>query len=232
YDFIVHYEPHAQVGGDFYEIVEIEPGRYFIALADVTGHGVQGAMVVVAALKGLRFILKQEKGLIEVLTRLNDEVKSDLLSGQFITMFAGILDVTANTLTCVCAGHHPTLLASAKRRTVLEQIGNKGPALGLMKGEIFKRGLKPMTMALEPGDTLLMYTDGLTEVHNSKGAEYGELRMFGSLISSLDSPYDQVVRRIVGEARHFAGGVLEDDVTVMSLSVPLPKEEDAEAQSG
>jgi hypothetical protein len=230
FGFIVHYEPHAQVGGDFYEITELEPGKFFIALADVTGHGVQGAMVVVAALKALRFILKQEKSLVEVLARLNDEVKADLLSGQFITMFAGILDLSSTTFTCVCAGHHATLLASVKRRTVLEQVGNKGAALGLMKGDIFKRTLKPLTLKLEPGDTLLMYTDGLTEVHNSKGVEYGEYRMFGSLVSSLEDPYDQVVRRVVGEARHFAQGVLEDDVTVMSLSMELPKEEEGEAE--
>ncbi len=229
YGFMVHYEPHAQVGGDFYECVQLEPNKYFIALADVTGHGVQGAMVVVAAMKALRFILKQEKGLVEVLTRLNDEVKADLLTGQFITMFAGILDVEASTITCVCAGHHPSLLASLKRRTVLELIGNKGPALGLMKGDIFKRGLKPLTTKLEPGDTVIMYTDGLSEVHNSKGVEYGEFRLMGSLISSLELPYDQVVQRVVGEARHFAAGVLEDDVTVMSLSVDLPKEEGEDA---
>jgi hypothetical protein len=59
FGFTVYYEPHSQVGGDFYECKEIAPGMFFIALADVTGHGVQGAMVVVGALKALRFILKQ-----------------------------------------------------------------------------------------------------------------------------------------------------------------------------
>ncbi len=232
FGFTVHYEPHSQVGGDFYECKEIEPGKFFLCLADVTGHGVQGAMVVVAALKALRFILKQERGLVEILTRLNDEVRTDLLTGQFITMFAGILDVQTRTLQCVCAGHHPSFFVSMSKKTVLEKIGNKGAALGLMSGEMFKRSLRPMPITLEPGDTVIMYTDGLSEVHNARGAEYGDWRLMGTLIGNIEQPYDEVVSALVRDARQFASGVLEDDVTVMSLSIEMPKEEDEEQPSG
>jgi serine phosphatase RsbU (regulator of sigma subunit) len=225
YGFMVHYEPHSQVGGDFYECTQVGPGQYFIALADVTGHGVQGAMVVVAALKALRYILKQERGLVEVVLRLNEEIKHDLLSGQFITMFAAILDVENSTLTCVCAGHHPSFLASTKRRTVLERIGNQGGALGLMANDVLKRTLKPQVVRLEPGDSILIYTDGLTESRNAKGVEYGDCRLMGNYITNLELPYDEVVSRLVLAARHYAAGVLEDDVTLMLLSFEAPKEE-------
>jgi serine phosphatase RsbU (regulator of sigma subunit) len=225
FGFTVHYEPHSQVGGDFYECKEIEPGKFFIALADVTGHGVQGAMVVVAALKALRFLLRQEKDLITILTRLNDDIRSDLLQGQFITMFAGILDVASSTFTCVCAGHHPSIMASLGRKVVCEKVGNKGPALGLMSGELFKRGLRPTPIKLEPGDTIIMYTDGLTEVHNIRNVEYGDFRLMGTLLGNLENPYDEVVAALVQDARVFAGGVMHDDVTVMSLSIEMPPEE-------
>ena len=225
FNFVVHYEPQSQVGGDWYECAEIEPGRFFICLADVTGHGVQGAMVVVAALKALRHILKQEKNLVDILVRLNDDVKSDLLTGQFITMCAGILDVKESTYTCVLAGHHKSLLASTVRATVLEQVGNKGAALGLLSSEMFKRTLRPLAIKLAPGDTLIAYTDGLTEAHNPSGVEYGEFRFMGSIISHLEQPYDEIVSVMVQSARNFAAGVMEDDVTVISLSIEPPKEE-------
>jgi serine phosphatase RsbU (regulator of sigma subunit) len=232
FGFTVYYEPHSQVGGDFYECKEIAPGKFFIALADVTGHGVQGAMVVVGALKALRFILKQEKDLITILTKLNDEVKQDLLSGQFITMFAAVLDVETRTLTHVCAGHHPSFLLSMNRKVVCEKIGNKGPALGLMGGEIFKRALKPTSIVLEPGDTVIMYTDGLTEVHNARNVEYGDFRLIGTLLGNIESHYDEVVSAAVADARNYAAGVLEDDVTVMSLSIEMPKEEEEQPEAG
>jgi serine phosphatase RsbU (regulator of sigma subunit) len=230
FGFTCHYEPHSQVGGDFYECKEIAPGKFFIALADVTGHGVQGAMVVVGALKALRFILKQEKDLIQILTKLNDEIKPDLLSGQFITMFAAVLDVETRTLTHVCAGHHPSILASLSRNVVCEKIGNKGPALGLMNGTIFQRALKPTSITLQPGDTVIMYTDGLTEVHNNRNVEYGDYRLMGTLVGNLENPYDQIVGALVQDARVFASGLLHDDVTVMSLSIEMPKDEESEAQ--
>jgi hypothetical protein len=225
FNFVVHYEPQQQVGGDWYECLEIEPGRFFICLGDVTGHGVQGAMVVVAALKALRHILKHEKSLVDILARLNDDIKTDLLTGQFITMFAGILDVRETTFTCVLAGHHKSLLASSERAVVLEQVGNKGAALGLLSSEMFKRTLRPLALKLEPGDTLIAYTDGLTEAHNASGVEYGEMRFMGSIIGHLDQPYDEVVSAMVQSARNFAAGVMEDDVTVISLSIEPPKDE-------
>jgi sigma-B regulation protein RsbU (phosphoserine phosphatase) len=151
-------------------------------------------------------------------------VKQDLLSGQFITMFAAVLDVETRTLTHVCAGHHPSFLASLSRNVVCEKIGNKGPALGLMSGEIFKRALKPTSVQLQPGDTVIMYTDGLTEVHNARNVEYGDFRMMGTLVGNLENPYDEVVAALVRDARVFASGILHDDVTVMSLSIEMPQE--------
>ncbi len=133
FGFTLHYEPHSQVGGDFYECQEIDPGRFFIALGDVSGHGVQGALVVVAALKSLRYVLKTERDLVTIVGRLNDEVKGDLVSGQFITMFAGLLDTGTRTLQCVCAGHHPAVMISRERPEVVRRIGSGGAAIGLLK---------------------------------------------------------------------------------------------------
>ncbi len=233
FGFTLHYEPHSQVGGDFYECQEFAPGRFFLALGDVSGHGVQGALVVVAALKSLRYILKTEKDLVTIIARLNDEVKGDLVSGQFITMFAGILDAETRTLQCVCAGHHPAVMISRESEVVVRRIGSGGAAIGLLKSEMFKRTLKPVTVEFQPGDTMLMYTDGLSEVHNFQQVEFGDYRVIAGALNAIDLPYDEIVRLVVREARQFASGVMHDDVTVISLSIDLPKEEGQEqAPSG
>ncbi len=232
FGFTVHYEPHSQVGGDFYECQKIGEGKYFLALADVSGHGVQGALVVVAALKSLRYALKQEKDILAILAKLNDEVKADLVSGQFITMFAMLLDGPNHMVHCVCAGHHPALLISQSRPEVVTKVGSGGAALGILKSEMFRRTLKPTAVELRPGDTLLMYTDGLSEVHDFQQKEYGDYRVIASALNVIDQPYDMVVREVVRSARQFAAGVMHDDVTVIALSLELPPEPSTEAAEG
>lgn len=221
YGVMVHYEPHSTVGGDFYECVHLGDGRYLFAVGDVTGHGVQGAMVVVAALKSLRHVLKQTHDLVEVLARLNDDLKNDLLSGQFITLFAAILDAPARTLTCVCAGHHAALRACTTRAAVMERIGLSGPAIGLVSGDTLRRTLRPQSIDLTAGDMVCIYTDGLTESVNRDGEEYGDWRAMGCLLSAIDKPYDEAVSRLVAEGRTWGGGQMADDLTVLALAVDL-----------
>jgi serine phosphatase RsbU (regulator of sigma subunit) len=222
YGVMVHYEPHSTIGGDFYECMHLGGGRFLLAVGDVTGHGIQGAMVVVAALKSLRHVLKQTQDLVEVLARLNDDLKADLLSGQFITVFAAILDAPAQTLTCVCAGHHAGLRACTTRAAVMERIGLPGPAIGLVKGDMLRSLLHPQTIALAPGDVVCVYTDGLSEAANQKHEEYGDWRAMGCLLSAIDKPYDEAVSRLVAESRTWAGGKIADDLTVLALAVDRP----------
>ena len=221
YGVMVHYEPHSTIGGDFYECMHLGGGRFLLAVGDVAGHGIQGAMVVVAALKSLRHVLKQTQDLVEVLARLNDDLKADLLSGQFITVFAAILDAPAQSLTCVCAGHHAALRASTTRAAVMERIGLPGPAIGLVKGDLLRSRLRLQTIALAPGDVVCVYTDGLTEAANQQREEYGDWRAMGCLLSAIDKPYDEAVSRLVAESRTWAGGQMADDLTVLALAVDL-----------
>lgn len=225
YGLMVHYEPHSAVGGDFYECAHLGDGRYLLAVGDVTGHGVQGAMVVVAALKSLRHVLKQTQDLVEALARLNDDLKSDMLSGQFITVFAAILDSTKHQLVCVCAGHHAAMRASTTRMQVMERFGLPGPALGLVSGDQLRRGLRPQTIDLKPGDVVCVYTDGLTECANEDGEEYGDWRAMGCILSAIDKPYDEALSRLVAEGRTWGRGHLADDLTVLALAVDRPPEE-------
>lgn len=220
YGLIVHYEPHSEVGGDVYECGPLIDGRQLLLLGDVAGHGVQGAMVVVAALKSLRFILREERDLVRILARLNDDLRGDLLAGQFMTVCAMALDPVARSLECVLAGHHQPVLASLERSSPLLRFGHKGPALGLMPGERIAPLLRPVRIELQPGDQVLAWTDGLTEVMDPKQVEYGTWRMLGSLLAHLEEPYDELVAGLVAGARGWTRGeALDDDLTVLCLAV-------------
>jgi sigma-B regulation protein RsbU (phosphoserine phosphatase) len=222
YGFALHYEPVSGVGGDFYDCSRIDEHRWFVALGDVSGHSVQGARVAVSTLSALRGILGRERDLVGIVSALNDEVRRDLPRGHFVTLFAGILDTRCDQLTCLCAGHHPALLASRNRARVLERVGNRGPALGLLGAGSLAANLRPATTALERGDTLFLYTDGLTEARNDLHSEYGLNRLMGSLIANLDAPYDLLVGQVVEDTRRFAAGVIDDDLSVLALSLEQP----------
>ena len=93
YELAAFYEPHDTVGGDFYDCVQLDENRIFFILADVSGHGVGGALIVASALKSLRYLYRETDDLVEIMARLNEDIHDDLLKEQFITAFAGILSL-------------------------------------------------------------------------------------------------------------------------------------------
>lgn len=217
--FAVHYEPFSGVGGDFYDCTRLDDHRWFVAIGDVSGHGEQSAHAVVSALSALHGILAEEHDLVEIIARFNDAVRRVLARGQFITLFAAIIDIRTRHMTCQCAGHHPGLLASRSRPSVLTRLGHRGPALGLIDSDSLRKALSPEDVQLHDDDLVLLYTDGLSEARDGLRAEYGDHRVMASLVARLDMPYDTLVAGVVDEARRFAEGVLEDDLTVMALAV-------------
>ena len=110
YECAVDFVPHSSVSGDFYEVVALDHQRYLICIGDVSGHGLQAGLVVSNTLRSLRFLCRNEKDIVQLVSQLNDEIKDDLLPGTFVTLAAGVLDATAHTFTSVLAGHHPWLL--------------------------------------------------------------------------------------------------------------------------
>lgn len=219
FGFAVHHEPFTGVGGDFYDCTRLDDHRWFIAIGDVSGHGEQSAQAVITALNALHDILSDEHDLVEIIAGLNEVVRRDLARGQFITLFAAIFDARTRRLTCQCAGHHPGLLASRSRPSVLTRIGHRGPALGLVDSDALRTALVPEEVRLKDDDLVLLYTDGLSEARDGLRTEYGDCRVMASVVARLDSPYDRLVAGVVDEARRFAEGVLEDDLTVMALAV-------------
>lgn len=227
FELAVHLSAHAGVGGDFYEITTLQDGRIFIALGDVSGHGVQAALVVATALKTLRFVARSTSDLTELVCRFNDEIKPDLVPGQFITLFAATLDPTTRAFTCLRAGHQPAILVNLAREEVMRRLGRSGMAIGLASGQVFAQSMRPISLQLEPGDVIVQSTDGALEAMDEAGVEWGEARYLASVLRHYEDSAQELVDGINQDACSYAQGKIGDDLTVLCLTV-LPEEEPAE----
>lgn len=223
YRLSVYYRPHESVGGDFYDAVSLDSDRVLVILGDVAGHGVQAALLVASALKALRLISRHEKELAPLMTALNDELRQDLLAGQFVTAFAGILDSKQGTLEFVLAGHHPAVVLNVDGPTFCRQVGKSGMALGLVGGERFKSALEPTTISIAPGEMLVQFTDALLEAIDGDGEQITRTHLYGTLLSHAEEDLDVLVRRTCDYVIDFANGQIDDDLTLLAIA---PKEGD------
>jgi hypothetical protein len=218
----IEYEAVQGIGGDFYDFLPIANGRWLIVIGDVSGHGAEAALIVTSTLKALRLLAPGTPDLVGLLAKLNDNIQSDLPSGHFITMWAAVLDPAAATLDYVCAGHHPALLLSLRRQATLQQLGRRGMAIGLVQGGDLRQRLTVGTVQLEPGDVVVQFTDGLFEINSPAGVEFGRLRTMGSCIANIEQAPEAMAARMVREVKKFSAGALEDDLTLLVISVETP----------
>lgn len=223
FELAVHYKAHHGVSGDFYEALTLPDGRILLVIGDVSGHGMQAALVVATALKTLRFIARDSSDVMTLLTRFNDEIKVDLIPGQFITMFAGALDPRTGALACVRAGHHPGLIVNLGQESILRRLGRPGMAIGLAPGRVFSATLREDTLDLMPGDVLVQYTDGLTEAMSPDERPYGEARLYGSVLAHIEESPQALVDGIAEDVSRFANGPVGDDITILALIALAPR---------
>lgn len=227
YRIEVYYKPYHYIGGDLYDLIPLDDDHLLVLMGDVTGHGVQAALVVSSFIKSLRFIARQEHDLVEILAQLNDSMREDLVTGQFITCFAGILEVSTRTIECCCAGHHPALVVNPRSPTVLRKIGQLGIGIGLANGGMLRRSLRVERYQLEEGDVLFQYTDGLSEAQHEERGEYGDLRCMGVLVAFMDRHPAEILDAVASDVNGFADGKVDDDITMLALQVRDPEAEAA-----
>lgn len=216
YDVSVRYAAFSGVGGDFYDIGPLPDGRVLITLGDVSGHGVQGALVVAMALKTLRLLRTSIHDPVALLARFNDEVKPDLLPGQFMTLFMAVLDPATGRMQVVLAGHHPGFQVDAAG---VRSVGNPGLAIGMLGGAQVQATLSPVAVDLAPGAMLFQCTDGLLEAHRAgSDDEFGAERLAESLARhGRCAQAAAVVAGVEADLAQFTGGQLDDDLTLLAL---------------
>lgn len=212
----VHFAPRSSVGGDFYHVERLNEDQLLLAVGDVSGHGVQAALVAATALKTLRFVLRGGATPLDIVLACNDELREDLLPGQFISLFLAVIDTSDNTVTAICAGHHPALLVNLAREFPVQRVGRPGMALGLGNRDTLTRMLKPVTLTLQTGDLLVQATDGLIETTDHADQPWGEGSWMASVIArSVRDQAQTLADGLVADLRASIQRPVDDDLTVL-----------------
>jgi sigma-B regulation protein RsbU (phosphoserine phosphatase) len=204
--------PARVVGGDFYDFIPWQE-RLGLVVADVSGKGVPAAIFMGLAKTILRASMARGENLAEVLRDTNNIMVDNSRSMMFVTLFLGLLDRENRTLTYANAGHFPPLLFRAKARA-FEKMEVTGVALGMAEDMEYR----VQQTALNPGDILVLYTDGVTEAEGSGGEMFG-LGRLSSLVASADHLSSQeILDRIIEEVSAFSADREQfDDITAMVI---------------
>jgi sigma-B regulation protein RsbU (phosphoserine phosphatase) len=201
--------PCRQVGGDFYDFLDLGSEGLALAVADVSGKGVPAALI----LSNLQATLRAEAGPgrspLPVVRRINQRLCGDLQPGSFASLLFGHLDVAGGTFRYVNAGHPAGLLL--RNGGELSRLNEGGILLGVEAQARYDVGVAPF----EPGDLLLLYSDGVTDVLNAEEEEFGAERLERILPSIAHLPVQGILEAIVGQVEQFVGGNLPDDLTIL-----------------
>ena len=210
------YQPHTEIGGDYYDVVEVDEDRLLVCVADVSGKGVPASLLMSNFQAGLRTLLRTDADLVTIVQELNHLIFRNAGGEKFITAFLGLYYRSTQVLEYVNAGHNDPLLLLD---TGPPQLLHEGTVmLGIME-ELppFRLGLARMP----PRSLLFAYTDGLTEVFNSQQEEFGESGVLAALAHSRYLPLPKLHQHLLRRISEFSrkGNHFADDVTMLSLRV-------------
>ncbi len=178
YDVASLYRSAKEVGGDYFDFMMVDDNIMGIAVADVSGKGVPGSLVMTMIRTALRLEARGNRSAIDVMAKVNDFVTPDMKKGMFVTMFYIILNVRQRVINFSSAGHNPMILYRAETDQIY-YLKPRGFPLGidLPDPALFVKSLTQETVHLKQGDLMLAYTDGITEAMNPKREQFGEQRL-------------------------------------------------------
>lgn len=212
-DVAAFYKPHAEVGGDYYDVFSVDEDRMVFCMADVSGKGVAAAFLMSNFQANLRAIFQYEPdGLQEVVKRLNDRVADSAKGEKYITMFAAVYHRKRQTLQYVNCGHNPPVLMSPDGATKQLILGSVG--LGMFKSI---PSLETGEEQVARGATLVCYTDGLVEQENKEGVPFGMQRMEEVLRERRGMQVKEVEQALLNSVRDFKGDEPSFDDTALMV---------------
>ena len=203
-----------QVGGDYYDIIKYDDKSFVIAIADVSGKGIPASLLMANIQAFLKTVCRQEMQIENATAIINDLLTENVTDGRFITLFWAMLNDEERSLQYVNAGHNPPLLVRDGKITKLQK---GGMILGVMKsmGPYLTEKIN-----LQAGDTLIMFTDGVTEAMDKNRNEYSDERLEQLATELYKKPAKEILSLIQSSVQEFTkGAVQSDDITVMIIKV-------------
>ncbi|MCJ7802557.1 MAG: serine/threonine-protein phosphatase [Candidatus Marinimicrobia bacterium] len=205
--------PSKEVGGDYYNCVDLGKGKFALIIADVAGKGIGAALLVSTLDAALYSYLEFDIPLTEMADRLNKLIYKSSPSDKYITFFIVVLDSKSGELDIVNAGHNPIFLL--RKNGTLEKLDAGGVGLGMFDFGIPFTGQKSI---MNSGDKLFLYTDGIPEAMNEIEEEYSDEKMIKFFLDNSDSSSKDFINDLVKDVKEYSGAALQsDDITAIIL---------------
>ncbi len=219
-DIDARYAPAQKVSGDFYDLFALPGNRLGVAVADVSGKGIPASLLMAMCRTDLRQIAPRHDSPAQTLAELNRTLGGDL-RGMFITILYAVIDPGRGEVTLARAGHELPLFLRRDPVTGVPSVayvGSEGMPLGLVPDEIFSAVIADQTEPFQPGDGLVLYTDGLTEAPNDEEKEFSNARLADAVRALQARGARELNDGILETVRRFAGSVaLRDDLTLVTI---------------
>ena len=211
--------PALEIGGDYYDFVQVDDSHLGIAIADVSGKGIGGAIMMSVCRSVLRAHAPRHLSPAEVLTLINDVLSQDVQEDMFVSMLYMVLNTATRELTVARAGHERPILCSGSH-TGFTIVDSPGIGIGLVDKETFDRVLQEATITLQPGDVVVAYTDGVTEAMNPQSEEWGLDNFLDAVRVAADEGANSVLNNVRQRLERFVGNRAQyDDMTLLALRV-------------
>jgi sigma-B regulation protein RsbU (phosphoserine phosphatase) len=205
-------EPAKEVSGDLYDFFPIEPGKMCFVVGDVSGKGIAAGIFMAVTRTLIRATAVPGRGPVEIMNRVNAQLAKENQASLFVTMILGIVDTATGRMVYGQGGHNPPILVPAQGKPTYEPAG--GMPLGVFEDAKFGE----RELQLKPGETLLVYTDGVTEAMNQAKDLFGEDRLEKAVTGVAHLSPEKIAERVIEQVEGF---VLEaersDDITLLAI---------------
>lgn len=216
YEFSAATRPARSLGGDYYDVFYRGDGAMALCIADVCGKGIPAALLMANLQATVQSAAVEEPRPGPFARRVNSAVCRNLSPGRFVTLFYCLLDIAGRRLSYTNAGHNAPILLRATGQVI--RLDSSGPVLGVFNGLEYQES----AVSIEPGDRLVLFTDGISEADNHAGEEFGEDRIIAILKETMGRSAGEIRNRTFDAVDEFSGGCLRDDATIVVMAAMRP----------
>jgi serine phosphatase RsbU (regulator of sigma subunit) len=212
-ELAVRWQPASAFGGDCYDAIRLSDTTLALSIADVCGKGLPAALVMSSLQASVRAFALNDSTPRSVVSQLNLALCRNVDLRRFVTFFYGVYDSTTRCLTYSNAGHNPPAIVRADGSIVRLAAG--GMVVGITDLATYEQG----EVRLDPGDRVVLFTDGITEAESSDGSDFGDERLLETVVRHRSSNADGMLRGLFDEVTRFAGRHLRDDATAIAVAI-------------
>ena len=224
------YRAAKEVGGDYFDFIAVDERTVGVVVADVSGKGVPGSLVMTMIRTALRMEARGNRSASDVMSKMNSFVTEDMKKGMFVTMFYVVLDSVNRAVTYASAGHNPMILYRGGQDATYF-LKPKGIPVGINASDqdLFRKTISVEKLTLRQDDMLVIYTDGITEAMNPQREQFGEGRLLAAIKRHGHKTAQEFSEALNQEIQEFTAGALQnDDITLVAIKEKTAVEEKLE----